>query len=132
MLLLVGTAFVAGLISFVSPCVLPLVPAYISFISGHSLAEFNTPERSEKVAASVLITAVFFVLGFSVIFLMMGAAAGALGHELASLKPILIRVGGVIVIFFGLQLAGVFQLIVGRFLKSVSDRVGIGAPRQVG
>ncbi len=103
-------AFFMGMVTFLTPCILPLVPAYISFISGHSLAELNTPERSEKVAASVLITAVFFVLGFSLIFLMMGAAAGALGHELAALKPILIRVGGVIVIFFGLQLAGVFQL----------------------
>ena len=60
--------------------------------------------------ASSLVAALFFSLGFSVIFLLLGAAAGALGHELAALKPILIRVGGVIVIFFGLQLAGAFQL----------------------
>ena len=103
-------ALVMGMVSFLTPCVLPLVPAYISFISGHSVTELKDEERSGKVTATVLVASLFFVLGFSVVFMMLGAAAGALGGVLAAAKPILIRVGGVLIILFGLQLAGVFKL----------------------
>ncbi len=104
-------AFAMGMVTFLTPCLLPLVPAYISFISGHSLAELQSSERTGKVSRSVLVTAIFFVLGFSVIFLILGAMAGALGQVLISLKPILIRVGGALVILFGLQLLGLFQFL---------------------
>ena len=103
-------AFAMGMVTFLTPCLLPLVPAYISFISGHSLAEIRSAEKSEKVTRSVMVPAIFFVLGFSIIFLILGATAGALGQALVKLGPILIRVGGALVIFFGLQLIGVFKL----------------------
>lgn len=103
-------AFTMGMLTFLSPCILPLVPAYISFISGQSLADIRSQEKNKRDSLSILLTAFFFTLGFSVVFLMMGIAAGALGQILVSIKPVLIRVGGALVILFGLQLAGVFKL----------------------
>lgn len=103
-------ALVMGMLSFLTPCVLPLVPAYISFISGHSVSELKTEGQNPKLAASVFLASIFFVLGFSVVFIMLGAAAGELGHFVYSARAILTRVAGVLVIFFGLQLAGVFNL----------------------
>jgi len=102
-------ALVMGMVSFLTPCVLPLVPAYISFISGHSVAELRSEQKSAGVTASVLVASVFFVLGFSVVFILLGAAAGGLGHILVRLKPVLIRVAGALIIFFGLQLSGVLK-----------------------
>ena len=99
-----------GMLSFLTPCVLPLVPAYISFISGHSVSELKVKGKNPRLAASVFIASIFFVLGFSTIFILLGAAAGELGHVVYSAKAILTRVAGVLVIFFGLQLAGVFKL----------------------
>jgi cytochrome c-type biogenesis protein len=103
-------ALAMGMVSFLTPCVLPLVPAYISFISGHSLSELKAENKSGKLTASVLFAAVCFVLGFSVVFVLMGAAAGGIGHLLVNVRPILIRVAGLVIIVFGLQLAGVFKL----------------------
>jgi cytochrome c-type biogenesis protein len=103
-------ALVMGMVSFLTPCVLPLVPAYISFISGHSLSELKAEHKSGKLTASVIFAACFFVLGFSVVFVLMGAAAGELGHLMVTLKPFLIRAAGLLIIVFGLQLAGVFKL----------------------
>jgi len=103
-------ALVMGMVSFLTPCVLPLVPAYISFISGHSLSELKAEHKSGKLTASVIFAALFFVLGFSVVFVLMGAAAGELGHLMVRLKPVLIRAAGLLIIVFGLQLAGAFKL----------------------
>lgn len=103
-------ALVMGMVSFLTPCVLPLVPAYISFISGRSLSELRAEDKSGKLTASVLFAALFFVLGFSVVFVLMGAAAGELGHLMVRAKPVLVRVAGLLIIVFGLQLAGVFKL----------------------
>jgi len=103
-------ALVMGMLSFLTPCVLPLVPAYISFISGHSLAELKTERKNPGLAASVLIASVFFVLGFSAVFILVGAAASGFGRLLVEFKPWLMRIAGALIIFFGLQLAGVFKL----------------------
>jgi cytochrome c-type biogenesis protein len=98
-------AFAAGLLSFLSPCVLPLVPAYLGFITGMSLDDLKTGERPH----SALVPALFFVSGFSLIFLLMGASATLLGQLLFQYQTWLARIGGVLVIVFGLHLLGILR-----------------------
>ena len=97
-------AFVAGLISFLSPCVLPLIPGYISFISGQSLNELI---ESKKVN---LIPLVLFSLGFSFVFISFGAAASALGKILLQNSNYLRIVAGTIIVIFSLQLLGIINI----------------------
>jgi cytochrome c-type biogenesis protein len=104
-------AFAAGFLSFVSPCVLPLIPGYISFVSGVSVDEM----RSESGAASASRTQVFiaslaFVLGFSLVFVALGASATAIGKFLFAKLPLLSRIAGVLLIIFGLHTMGAFRL----------------------
>jgi len=96
-------AFVAGLLSFLSPCVLPLVPSYVSFITGLSLDELG--ERRWTAFSH----AVFFVAGFTLIFLALGATATALGRFLQYNQTWLERAGGILIILFGLYLLGAFN-----------------------
>lgn len=96
-------AFLAGLVSFVSPCVLPLVPSYLTFITGISLEDV---EKSRRFA---LLHAFLFVIGFSIVFVTMGVAASAVGRVLLVHRVWVARVGGAIIIVFGLYLAGVFN-----------------------
>jgi cytochrome c-type biogenesis protein len=96
-------AFAAGLLSFLSPCVLPLVPSYIGFLTGMSLPEVTDRKRP------ALIHAVLFVAGFSVIFILLGASATALGRALNQYQVWLQRVGGVLIIGFGLVCLGVVR-----------------------
>jgi cytochrome c-type biogenesis protein len=101
-----AVAFLAGLLSFVSPCVLPLVPAYLGFITGMSLDDLQgRPSRR-----AVLVPALFFVAGFSLIFLLLGASATLIGQLFRQYQDWIARVGGVIVVIFGLHLLGVFRL----------------------
>lgn len=100
-----AAAFAAGLISFVSPCVLPLVPAYVSYVAGqplHALRE-STGSRG-RIAASML--SAFFVLGFSTVFVLLGASATALGRLLLQYRYEANIVGGAIVVAFGLLMIG--------------------------
>lgn len=103
------TAFVAGIISFLSPCVLPLVPGYVSYIAGRSV-----PERPEGGAMALRLPAVglsaCFVLGFSTVFVLLGASATALGRLLLSYRYELNIVGGAVVIAFGLIMLGMVPL----------------------
>ncbi len=96
-------AFLAGVLSFLSPCVLPLVPSYVSFITGLSLDELETKRRV------ALTHAVFFVSGFTLIFLALGATATQLGRFLNQNSVWLERVGGALIVFFGLYLLGVIR-----------------------
>lgn len=100
----VAIAFGAGLASFLSPCVLPLIPSYITFITGMSLDDV---QRARRIA---LIHALLFVLGFSLIFLALGASATLLGRLLITYRVWISRVGGLLVLVFGLYLLGVFNL----------------------
>jgi cytochrome c-type biogenesis protein len=103
------TAFIAGVISFLSPCVLPLVPGYISYVAGQTLDDVRSPGSvSRKLSAFTL--SVFFVLGFSTVFISLGASATALGEFLLTYKYEANIIGGIIVILFGLFLVGVFNL----------------------
>jgi len=96
-------AFLAGLLSFLSPCVLPLVPSYIGFLTGMTLPEMTGRRRI------ALLHAVLFVAGFSLIFILLGASATALGGALKYYQLWIARVGGVLVILFGLLCLGVVK-----------------------
>jgi len=103
-------ALVGGFVSFASPCVLPLVPGYVSYISGLTLEEIASAESQRRVPPRVLWNALGFILGFSAIFIAMGAVATSAGQLLVSYRYILGRVAGVIVILFGLHLIGLLRL----------------------
>lgn len=102
-------AFGAGLVSFVSPCVLPLIPAYVTFLTGSTLEELGTADK--KKSRTLLLNGVFFVLGFSIIFVLMGLGASAIGQLLTDNFNVVRRIGGVIVIVFGLYMIGVLRLL---------------------
>lgn len=97
-------AFFAGLLSFLSPCVLPLVPSYVGFITGMTLPEVSGRRRA------ALTHALLFVAGFSLVFVLLGASATALGRALNHYQVWLQRVGGVLIILFGLLCLGVFKV----------------------
>lgn len=97
-------AFMAGLLSFLSPCVLPLVPSYVGFITGMTLPEVTGRRRA------ALAHALLFVGGFSLVFVLLGASATALGRTLNYYQIWLQRVGGVLIILFGLLCLGVFRV----------------------
>ena len=101
----VGIAFLAGLASFLAPCVLPLVPAYLSYLSGYTLgADDAGPTRR----GHVVVHALFFVLGFSIVFILLGTAAGALGRLVRG--DWLRYLGGLVLILFGLTLTGLLHI----------------------
>src|SRR5713101_8061685 len=100
--------FAAGTISFLSPCVLPLVPAYVSYIAGQSIASRAIP-KSATVRFQAIALSLCFVLGFATIFVILGASATALGQLLISYRYELNLVGGAVVIGFGLFTLGVLQ-----------------------
>lgn len=102
------TAFLAGLVSFASPCVLPLVPGYLSFVAGRSLGQIQQADRHERLR--VLTQSIWFVLGFSTVFLMLGASATAIGRLLLVYRQEANLVGGLIVILFGAFMAGLIPL----------------------
>ncbi|MGI9436880.1 MAG: cytochrome c biogenesis CcdA family protein [Geminicoccaceae bacterium] len=106
-LLGITTAFAAGIISFLSPCVLPLVPGYVSFVAGSSLEDMRDGVSPRLQA---LLLAVTFVLGFSVVFVSLGAGATYLGSFLLTYKYELGIVAGIIVILFGLHMLGLTPL----------------------
>ena len=100
----IAIAFTAGLLSFLSPCVLPLIPSYVTFITGLS---FEDVQRARRAA---LVHALLFVLGFTLIFLALGATATALGQLLNYQRVWISRVGGVLIIVFGLYMLGAFNV----------------------
>lgn len=107
-------AFSAGLLSFLSPCILPLIPAYLSFISGVSVKEMRGQAEAVPPVARVLLNAVVFVLGFSAVFVGLGASATLVGKSLLADLGVLKKVGGGLVILFGLHALGVLRI---RFLE---------------
>lgn len=102
-------AFAAGLVSFLSPCVLPVVPSYLAFVSGLTLQELKdgSPSRARRAA---VIHSLLFVAGFSAVFMTLGWAATAAGQALVPVLPWLNRLGGVVLIGFGLYLVGLLRL----------------------
>ncbi|HSL22582.1 MAG TPA: cytochrome c biogenesis protein CcdA [Vicinamibacterales bacterium] len=103
-------AFVGGFLSFISPCVLPLIPGYLSFVSGISMEEFRSGQASVASRGRLLLSSVVFVAGFSLVFIALGASASAIGEFLMSRLPLLAKVAGVLLIIFGLHTMGVFRI----------------------
>ena len=99
-------AFSAGLLSFLSPCVLPLVPAYITYLTGTSIAELS----NGRARLNTLWNAAGFVMGFSIIFVILGISVTSLGKLLAANKDVLRKVGGIIIIILGLHMTGFFKI----------------------
>src|SRR6266481_5888389 len=103
-------AFVAGTVSFLSPCVLPLVPGYVSLISGATIDEIQDQSADRKLLAGVMVKSLSFVLGFSVVFIALGAAATKIGQVTRSYHSALSIVAGAVIIVFGLHLTGLLQI----------------------
>ncbi|MBU3111648.1 cytochrome c biogenesis CcdA family protein [Clostridium lacusfryxellense] len=99
-------AFSAGLLSFLSPCVLPLVPAYVSYLTNSSIEEL----KNDKTKLLTLYRSLGFVLGFSIIFILMGISITSLGKLLTEHKDLFRKIGAVIIIVFGLHTLGVFKV----------------------
>ncbi len=104
-------AFFAGLLTFLSPCILPLIPAYISFITGVSIDDLvSSEEEKSKMTKRIFLEMVLFILGFSLVFILLGASASYFGKFVLSYLNILRIVGGVLVIVFGLYISGLFNI----------------------
>jgi cytochrome c-type biogenesis protein len=102
----IGLAFLAGLASFLSPCVFSLIPAYIGYLGGRAVGG-ETTERNRFITFT---HGLAFVLGFSAVFITLGVASSAFGRLLFDLRFILAKVGGIVVIIFGLHMIGVFRI----------------------
>ncbi len=105
-LLAVGVAFLAGIVSFTSPCVLPLIPAYLSFITGLS----STQLSEGRDRARIVVPAILFVVGFSVVFVSLGATASVLGKHLFEYRDVVEKIAGVAVIAFGVLMLGIIRV----------------------
>jgi cytochrome c-type biogenesis protein len=110
----VFVAFTAGLISFLSPCILPMIPSYLAFITGISLEELSQVQNLKKVRKSVITNSLFFILGFSILFIAMGASATFIGKFLAKNIRWFEIIGGSLVVILGLHFAGLFKI---KFLE---------------
>src|SRR5216683_2625517 len=103
-----NAAFFAGLVSFLSPCVLPLVPGYVSQISGVGVEELKSQES--QLLRKVMLNSIGFILGFSIVFIALGAISTEVGQLMARYKSLLAQLAGVVIILFGLHLTGIFRI----------------------
>jgi cytochrome c-type biogenesis protein len=100
--------FGAGVLSFLSPCVLPLVPPYLTYMGGASFEQLGSNDRA--LHARVVLTSIFFILGFSVVFVTLGATATAFGQAFRQALPILTPLAGILIVIMGLHFLGLFRL----------------------
>jgi cytochrome c-type biogenesis protein len=103
-------AFAAGIFSFLSPCVLPLIPSYLSFVSGISLEEMRGAQASARVRWRVVLNSIAFILGFSLVFVSLGASASYLGSLFLNYRGFIRILGGLFVLIVGLYLIGLFKI----------------------
>jgi cytochrome c-type biogenesis protein len=120
------TAFLAGIISFLSPCVLPLVPGYISIVSGFSLDQLKADDKRQSMLGTVVLNSLMFVIGFSITFILLGASATFIGQLLVTKKVLLGQIAGVLLIVFGLHLTGIYRI---NFLYQDKRFHGASKPR---
>jgi cytochrome c-type biogenesis protein len=106
----IAVAFAAGLISFLSPCVLPLVPGYISIVSGSSLEQLKAQDKQSSLLRTVLMNSITFIVGFSITFVILGASATWLGQVLVSWRQLLDRIAGLVLIVFGVHVLGIVKI----------------------
>ena len=103
-------AFLAGILSFLSPCVLPLVPSYVSYITGVSFENLTSTEDQKRIRFLTLTNSLAFVSGFSVVFISLGASSSFVGHLLYKYQDWIRIIGGILVIIFGLFISGILKL----------------------
>lgn len=109
-----SAAFIAGLISFITPCVLPVVPPYLAYIAGVSFAELkgeiSSADEKRRVKRRVLMSSVLFVLGFTTVFVFLGATASVLGQTMARYFDLLSKVAGLIILVLGIHYIGILRI----------------------
>ncbi|HCY20212.1 MAG: cytochrome C biogenesis protein [Deltaproteobacteria bacterium GWC2_42_51] len=103
-------AFLFGLLSFISPCVLPLVPSYISFVTGISFEELTDDSDNKKLKKVILVNSLMFILGFSAVFVSLGASASFAGELLRTYQDIIRKVGGIVIVLLGIHIIGIINL----------------------
>jgi cytochrome c-type biogenesis protein len=110
------SAFVAGLLSFLSPCVLPLIPSYITYITGLSFADLQSENPSIAVRRQTIVHSLLFIAGFTCVFILLGASATLVGNFLQEHMYLIRRIGGVLIVLFGIHLTGLvpIQLLLGE------------------
>ena len=118
------SAFIAGLLSFLSPCVLPLIPSYITYITGLSFADLQAENPSSKVRRQTIIHSLLFIAGFTFVFILLGASATFLGGFLQEHMKLIRRVGGVFIVLFGVHLTGLvpIQLLLGEKRMTIRNK----------
>src|SRR5207249_11014484 len=118
-------AFAAGFLSFVSPCVLPLVPSYLIYITGLTLEELTSQTDRSRVRVTIVLNSLFFILGLTAVFIAFGASASLIGQVLITYQDFIRKAGGALIVVFGLYVMGVLKL---NFLmtekRSEERRVG--------
>ena len=114
----VFVAFAAGIFSFLSPCVLPLIPSYLSFVSGVSLDEMRSEQARSRVRWRMVLNSLAFIVGFSLVFVSLGASASFLGGLFLNYRNTIRIVGGVFILIVGLSLVGAFKIaVLERYLQ---------------
>ena len=106
----VFVAFAAGVFSFLSPCVLPLIPSYLSFVSGVSVEEMRGAQAAARVRTRVVLNSAAFIFGFSLVFISLGASASFLGGLFLGYRNFIRLMGGIFVVLVGLYLVGLFKI----------------------
>lgn len=103
-------AFFSGILSFISPCILPLIPSYITYITGISFKDLTDLSSKTKLRWMTILHSFFFILGFSTIFILMGASATYLGQLLAKYQYLIMRGGGILIIILGVHFIGIINI----------------------
>ena len=103
-------AFIAGLLSFLSPCVLPLIPSYITYITGLSFSDLQAEHPTHKVRQLTIVHSLVFIAGFTAVFVLLGASATYVGGFLQSHMGLLRKIGGLLIIVFGIHITGIFDI----------------------
>jgi cytochrome c-type biogenesis protein len=103
-------AFIAGFASFISPCVLPIVPGYLSFISGVSFEEMSGSAGLSEARRRIFVNSMFFVVGFSIVFISLGASATFFGQILREQLDIITKIAGAVIILFGIHMTGLVRI----------------------
>jgi cytochrome c-type biogenesis protein len=118
------SAFIAGLLSFLSPCVLPLIPSYITYITGLSFADLQAENPTGKVRRQTIIHSLLFIAGFTFVFILLGASATFIGGFLQEHMKLIRRVGGVLIVLFGVHLTGLvpIQLLLGEKRMTIHNK----------
>lgn len=117
-------AFIAGLLSFLSPCVLPLIPSFITYITGLSFADLQAEHPTELVRRKTLLHSLFFILGFTIVFVLLGASATLIGSFLQQHMTAVRKAGGILIFLFGIHVTGLvpFGLLLGEKRATIKNK----------